>query len=205
MRSAEGPGPTVSRETADRLETFARTLRTWNATISLVSRKDVADLWPRHIADSIQLFDLRRPSDRHWVDIGTGGGFPGLVVAILAQEMAPDLCVTLVESDRRKAAFLGAAARACGVTPRILTARAETLAPLGADVLSARALSPLPGLLAHADRHLAGGGRAIFPKGARCEAEIRSALASWRFTVHKIPSRTDPDGVVLVIEGVSRA
>lgn len=205
LRSDVPPDPGVSRETRLRLDAFARTFHAWNAAISLVSRRDAADLWPRHIQDSTQLFTLRRPSDRRWVDIGTGGGFPGLIIAILAADVAPDLAVTLVESDRRKAAFLRAAAQASGVQPRILTERAEALPSLEADVLSARAVAPLPTLLSFADRHLRRDGCALFPKGARVDDEVTSALATWRFTVHKIPSRTDPQGVILAIEGVRRA
>ena len=195
----------VSRETIKRLESFVETLKSWNDAINLVSRHDLQEIWTRHILDSAQLFLLHRPSDRCWIDLGTGGGFPGLIVAILAAEFAPELTITLVESDHRKAAFLRTAAIACNVHPVILTQRAETASPLQADVLSARALAPLTQLLELASRHLAPTGRAIFPKGARADEEIASALATWRFDVQKIPSQTDRQGVVLVIEGVSRA
>lgn len=195
----------VSRETEDRLGIFADHLRKWNARINLVSRLGLDQLQERHIADSAQLFTLCPPSARRWVDLGSGGGFPGLVVAILAREAAPDLHVALVESDQRKAAFLTSAARAAGVQVTVHAQRAENLPPQAADVLSARALAPLPQLLAHAERHLAPSGRAIFPKGAGHEAELAQALASWRFTVQKIPSKTDPTGVILVVEGVTRA
>lgn len=195
----------VSRETRVRLDSFARTLHDWAPRINLVARSTLDALEERHIADSAQLFALRPVDARHWADLGTGGGFPGLVIAILAAEQAPDLRVTLVESDRRKAAFLAAAARAADVRPTILAERAESLPPLAADVLSARALAPLGRLLAHAERHLAPGGTALFPKGAAHAQEIAEALAAWRFTVQKIPSRTDPSGVVLAIQGVARA
>ena len=203
--SDEELGRTVSRETQRRLQTFCTTFHAWNASINLVSRRDAAHLWARHIRDSAQLFTLRRPGDRHWLDIGTGGGFPGLIIAILAIDTDPDLKITLVESDHRKAAFLRSAALACGVQPKILTNRAESIPPQAADIVSARALAPLPQLLEHADRHLAPTGRALFPKGARSDAELASALATWHFTVQKIPSQTDPEGVILAIEGVRRA
>lgn len=199
---ANGEG--VSRETQDRLTAFATTLRQWNRRINLVAPSSLDRLWERHILDSLQLFSVRPSTARHWADLGTGGGFPGLVVAILAAEAAPDLRLTLVESDRRKAAFLAAAARAAGVKPRILAERAEALPPLHADVLSARALAPLTRLLTQAHRHLAPGGIALFPKGARHAQEIDEALADWRFRVQKIPSRTDPSGVILAIDGVAR-
>lgn len=198
-------GVDVSRETRRRLDVFSETLQTWNSRINLISRGDVRALWTRHIADSAQLFALRANTAGHWVDLGTGGGFPGLIVSILAAEAAPELRVTLVESDQRKVAFLATAARVCGVAPRIICGRAETVRPLHADVLSARALAPLSVLLGFAERHLAPSGVALFPKGARCDAELTSALESWSFTGHKIPSRTDPTGVVLAMEGVRRA
>ena len=205
LPSDEDFGQPVSRETRRRFEVFSKTFQTWNGSINLVSRRDAAQLWTRHIRDSAQLFTLRRPTDWSWLDIGTGGGFPGLIIAILAADTDPDLQVTLVESDHRKAAFLRSAALACGVQPKILTHRAESIPPQAADVVSARALAPLPQLLEHADRHLAPTGRALFPKGARSDAELASALATWHFTVQKIPSQTDPEGVILAIEGVRRA
>jgi 16S rRNA (guanine527-N7)-methyltransferase len=188
-----------------RLEAFAETLATWQPRINLVSRSTLPELWRRHILDSAQLVSHMPPQARYWADLGTGGGFPGLIVAILAAETAPELRITLVESDRRKAAFLAAASRAAGVSPQIHAARIESLPPLRADVLSARALAPLAQLLAHAERHLAPEGVALFPKGAGHDAEIADALASWRFRVQKHPSRTDPAGMILAIDGVSRA
>lgn len=195
----------VSRETEARLATLASLLRKWSPRINLVSRTTLDDLEHRHIADSAQLFALRPPTARHWADLGSGGGFPGLVIAILAAEQAPDLTVTLVESDRRKAAFLATAARACTITPRIIPTRIESLPPLGADVLSARALAPLPRLLELAAPHIAETGIALFPKGAGHAQEIDTALASWRFSVQKLPSQTDPDGTLLLLRGIARA
>ena len=193
----------VSRETSARLERYVALLRKWNPAINLVSRATLEDAWNRHIVDSAQVFDLLPGGAAHRADLGSGGGFPGMVVAILAAEKAPDLRVTLVESDARKAAFLAAVARETGVAARIEAARIESLQPLAADVLSARALAPLPQLLGFAARHLAPGGTAIFPKGAAHEAEIAEALASWRFDLHKHPSKTDPNAVLLEIRGVS--
>lgn len=198
------PLPNVSRETEARLLAFTDELCKWNPRINLVAPSTLPHLNTRHIADSLQLFALRPMNARHWVDLGTGGGFPGLVIAILARDDAPDLRVTLVESDRRKAAFLAAAARAADVRPRILAERAETLLPLHADVLSARAMAPLKQLLGHAERHLRPDGTALFPKGVAHAREIDEALAEWSFTVQKIPSQTDPSGVVLAINGVTR-
>ncbi|WP_114966982.1 16S rRNA (guanine(527)-N(7))-methyltransferase RsmG [Alkalilacustris brevis] len=197
-------GLNVSRETVVRLEAYADLLRKWTRAINLISAKTADSLWERHIMDSAQLFLLLPPGARTWLDLGSGGGLPGLVVAIIAHEKAPDLHVTLVESDARKAAFLRTAAKGAGVDVGIEVARAESLSPMAADVVSARALAPLPDLLGLAERHLAPGGRAILPKGRNYANEIAAALETWRFSVQKYPSRTDPDSVILSIEGLSR-
>lgn len=194
----------VSRETIERLQIYAALLEKWNPAINLVSKATLSEVWPRHFLDSAQLFALRPASATHWADLGSGGGFPGLVIALLAAERAPDLRVTLVEADLRKCTFLRTVAVETGVTPTILTERIESLAPLQADVLSARALAPLPRLLDFALRHLAPQGRALFQKGATHATEIDTALASWRFDVQKIPSKTDPASVILNIGGIAR-
>lgn len=196
-------GKDVSRETFEKLSALVALLLKWNTRINLVGKSTIEDVWTRHILDSMQVFDISTPRG-HWVDIGTGGGFPGLVVAILAAGEAPDLRVTLVESDTRKAAFLATAVRQLALATQVLTERGENLPPLAADTLSARALAPLTQLLAHAHRHLAPGGRALFPKGAAHQAEIDEALATWRFDLQEHPSKTDPRAVILAIEGLSR-
>ena len=194
----------VSRETLDRLQTYEALIRAWNPRINLVSASTLAALWTRHFGDSAQLFGLAPEGARLWADLGSGGGFPGLVIAILAAEARPTLSVTLVESDQRKAAFLATAARTLGLSVVVRAERIETLPPLGADVLSARALAPLDTLLGYAERHLAPGGVALFPKGATVDAELAHALEHWRFSYQKEPSKTAADGVVLIIGGISR-
>lgn len=197
-------GRPVSRETFDRLARFVALLEKWNPRINLVAGSTLPQVWERHILDSLQVFDLADAREGRWADLGTGGGFPGLVVALVAAEEAPGLHVTLVESDQRKAAFLASALREAGVTAKVAAARIESLPPLGATVLSARALAPLDGLLHHAARHLAPGGKALFPKGRSHEEEVAEALATWRFRVQKQPSRTDSQAVILIIEDISR-
>lgn len=198
-------GLDVSRETLDRLHRYAALLVKWNPAINLVSKASLTQLWQRHIADSAQIFALAPQGARHWADLGSGGGFPGLVVAILAAEHAPDMRVSLVESDARKAAFLAAAARETGVQPQIHSARIEALPPLQADVLSARALAALPALCGFAERHLAAGGLALFPKGAQYAIEIAEARKFWRFDLAQSPSKTDTEAVILEIRGLTRA
>ena len=130
---------------------------------------------------------------------------PGLVVAIAAKERQPDLKTTLVESDKRKSAFCRSAARLLGLNVKVLDKRIEAADPLMADIVSCRALAPLDVLLGYIDRHLAPDGTAIILKGENWEAEVTEALASWRFTVEKIPSRTNPAAAILKIGDIARA
>ncbi|OWJ73212.1 16S rRNA (guanine(527)-N(7))-methyltransferase RsmG [Haematobacter missouriensis] len=193
--------PDVSRETLERLEVYERLLRKWNPKINLVSTSTLDDLWGRHFRDSAQLLTFSRDFGA-WVDLGSGGGFPGMVIAILG--MGKDRSFTLVESDQRKAAFLSTVAREASVKVNVISQRSEAIPPLKADVVSARALAPLPRLLSMVERHLAQNGVALLPKGRGVEREIHEALEKFRFDVQKFPSETDPNGVILKIEGLSR-
>ena len=206
MSATDDPlGPRhVSRETRARLESYVALLLKWNSAINLIGKTTADAVWSRHILDSLQILDLTDIRSGHWADLGSGAGLPGLVLAIVAAEERPDLTFTLVESDARKAAFLMTAARTCGVAPRIVADRIEKVAPLGADILSARALAPLPALLGFAERHLLPDGTALFPKGANWRQEVDAALESWRFSYQNHPSVTDPGSVILSIRGLSR-
>ncbi|WP_424977156.1 16S rRNA (guanine(527)-N(7))-methyltransferase RsmG [Leisingera sp. S232] len=193
----------VSRETLDRLEIFVSILRKWNPKINLVSRASLEHVWSRHIADSVQVFRCVDAPDS-WVDIGSGGGFPGLIVALLAVDEAPEMKVTLIESDQRKSAFLRSAARECGASVTVLSERIEAVAPQQADVLSARALADLSDLLGFAERHLSDGGVALFPKGENWKKEVDNARQRWRFEAEPAKSLTEPEAVILKIRGVER-
>jgi 16S rRNA (guanine527-N7)-methyltransferase len=195
----------VSRETMQRIESHLALLAKWNPRINPVARSTLADAWTRHVADSAQLWPLRPTAARVWLDLGSGAGFPGLVIAALAAEQAPDIQVRLVESDGRKAAFLAAAARAAGLSPKILEARIEALPPQAADVVSARALAPLATLLGIAEKHRVPEGTGLFPKGATVQNEIAEAARHWRFN-HKIhASLTDPQAAIVEIGAIDRA
>lgn len=194
----------VSRETMERLKTYESLLRKWNPAINLVAKSTVDDLWARHFEDSAQIYDLAPESAGKWADLGSGGGFPGLVAAILAAGDGRTTAFTLVESDLRKAAFLSTVARETGLQVRVMPDRAEVLPPLGADVVSARALAPLEKLISFAARHLGPAGTALFAKGANHAAELAKALESWRFSYQAVASRTEPDAVIYKIEGISR-
>jgi len=194
----------VSRETTARLNAFEALVRKWNPTINLISKGSLQDIRARHICDSAQLFDLAPGGARHWVDLGSGGGFPGVVIAILMAEANPDGRVTLVESDQRKSAFLQTALRVTSVNGVVISKRIEELAPMEADVLSARALGDLGKLLPFAARHLKPGGTALFPKGKTWKAEIDSVKSQWNFEHRVDMNDLEPDAAILSIQGVSR-
>jgi 16S rRNA (guanine527-N7)-methyltransferase len=198
-------GVTVSRETVTALKTFESLVQRWNPTINLVSKASLQDLWQRHILDSAQLFRLCPPTAQHWVDLGSGGGFPGIVVAILAAGAMPGLRVTLVESDQRKATFLRQAIQTLQLGTSVRSERIESLEPLSADVLSARALAPLPQLLSFAAKHLRTDGLAIFPKGARYAEELAEGQKDWAFETDIMASLSDSEAAILLIRKINRA
>ena len=189
----------VSRETMDRLEAYAALLVKWNPKINLVAKSTIPEVWHRHMADSAQLWALAPKGAKSWMDIGSGAGLPGLVIAAIAAEKAPDLKVSLVESDRRKSVFLQSAAREMGITVEVITKRIEALEPQGVDILSARALSSLPQLLEFTEKHRKPEGVCLFPKGARVDSELTEASSCWHMAYQTFPSMTDADAVILRI------
>ncbi len=195
----------VSRETFERLEIYAQILTKWQKAINLVSKTTIPQIWARHMLDSAQLFDFCDKTRGNWVDIGSGGGFPGLVCAAIAHDSAPGLSFTLIESDARKSAFLRTAASEMGLTVQILNKRIEGADPQDADILSARALAPLNLLCEYAERHLKSDGVAYFQKGENYQSEIDEALATWDMRVELVPSKTASNAVILKIEGLKRA
>ena len=195
------PGLDLSRTALDRLRALEALVARWTARINLVAPSNVPDLWTRHILDSAQLWPLA-PGARTWADLGSGGGFPGLVIAALAADTGTPR-VTLIESDARKCAFLRTAIRELALPATVLDQRAEATPPQQADVVSARALAPLPTLLPLVARHLAPGGTALLPKGQGVQAEIDAAHAQgWRFDAEEIPSATDPSGRILRVADI---
>jgi len=193
----------VSRETMERLEIFEALLGKWNTRINLVSRNSFDELWTRHIVDSAQVFQAA-PLGKKWVDLGSGGGFPGLIVAILALDQHPETVVTMIESDQRKAAFLRTAARETGVACQVLSERIELAIPQQANTISARALADLSDLLVFSERHLANDGTALFPKGVTWKKELEAAQLRWRFDIDVIESWTMPGAAILKITGAMR-
>lgn len=192
----------VSRETMGRLEVYAGLLVQWQATINLVAPSTLGDIWHRHFADSAQILPLAPPLPARWLDLGSGAGFPGLVMAIMLAERGA--CrVSLVESDARKAAFLREVIRQTGIAVDIVLARIEipsTQAKVGhVDVISARALAPLPKLIGLAAPFWMAGTTGLFLKGRDVAAEIANAEAAWDFSSTSVPSLTDAEGRIVVI------
>lgn len=191
----------VSRET-ERLAAYAGLLRKWNPAINLIAPSTIAQIEARHIADSLHLAEIAKTAEDNWVDLGSGGGLPGIVVAI----MRPDLDLTLVESDRRKAAFLRNALRELALPrAKVLCNRIETLDRLDAANISARALAPLPQLMAYVERHLSPSGTAWLMKGRNWQAEVSQARDDWKFDLKTHQSATDPDAAILEITGIRHA
>lgn len=194
----------VSRETFDRLIAFEMAFKHWAERINLTARSTLDDLWSRHIIDSAQVLRLA-PTVRDWVDAGTGGGFPGAVVAILVSER-PDVRVRLVESAGKKCAFLRTvlselAPRAEIHCRRIETSVADWHPP---EMVTARALAPLDDLVRLLARWLENGSRALFHKGRDYRGEIERARDSWNLDLIEHPSVVDSSGAILEIVRLRR-
>ena len=194
----------VSRETIEKLERFAELTRKWNPSINLIAKSTVPDIWTRHILDSVQLYKFAPNSPSHWLDIGSGGGFPGVVMSAIAAELSPTTKFTYIESDQRKATFLRTAVRELGLNATVIADRVELANPQDADVITARALSALNELFPHIIRHLTEGGIAILPKGKSFQQEIIQARSDWHFEVEAHQSMTDEQARILVVKDISR-
>lgn len=192
----------VSRETFEKLKAFAELARKWNPKINLVSKSSLDDLWSRHILDSVQIFELATGRGK-WIDLGSGGGFPGIVISILNQEER-NFDVVMVESDQRKSAFLRTAIREFDLSAKVKTERIEELECLEADVLSARALADLTKLLGFAELHLKRGGIALFPKGQSWQREDLEARQDWNYDLETVTSKTNSDAAILKIKDIAR-
>ncbi len=194
-----GTATVVSRETQERLDAFICLLFKWNRTINLISRKDEAEIWPRHVQDALQLISFLPEIPGPMIDLGSGAGFPGLVLAIATQRQ-----VHLIESDHRKSAFLREATRVTGASATIHTARIETIALPKVRVVTARAVAPLDQLIGLAQNFLLHDGFLLAPKGTNAFAELTAARTQWHMTVQSAPSMTSADATIFKISEVRR-
>jgi len=190
----------VSRETLEKLEIYVALLRKWQNAINLVGKSTLADPWRRHVLDSAQLVRFLPKSVRSIIDLGSGAGFPGLVLSIFG---APD--VTLCESDSRKCVFLREVVRRTHSTAIVTERRAETLSGMNFHVATARALAPVDTLLSYAVPILAPDGICLFLKGKEVEEELTAACKRWNMRIEVIASHTDSAGKILRLGEISRA
>jgi len=193
----------VSRETFDKLRVYEALVQKWTKKINLVSAGDYSQIWDRHIVDSLQVYEIA-PKEGTWLDIGSGAGFPGIVAAIMDQDTGSDRRFVLVDSDQRKCAFLRAVIRELELNVSVIAERVGEIAPMGVEIMSARALDDLKGLLNHADRHMAPDGIAIFPKGSRWKVEHDEAKQHWSYSLQVIQSNTNANASILKIKELKR-
>ena len=198
MKHATAEHLSVSRETRERLQAYAALLLRWQGTVNLISRGDVEHIWTRHIQDSLQLIELMPASVDRAIDLGSGAGFPGLVMAI-----ATDIPFDLIEADQRKSAFLREAARITAAPVTVNQVRIEHARVRPAPLITARALAPLGTLLELAAPLLAPRGICIFPKGRGAEHELTAAGAKWQMHITRTQSRTDPSATILRLSEIA--
>ncbi len=195
----------VSRETEQRLDNYVDELQKWSKAKNLVGPETLSSLWIRHIADSAQAVNCA-PNAKRWVDLGSGAGLPGLIIAALIADR-DGASVDLVESNGKKCAFLRSAARKMAVPARIHCERIEDFTAKRhepVDVVTARALAPLEKLLEMAEPLIARGAIAVFHKGQDVERELTQASTCWKFNYTLVPSRTQPDGALVIVDDCVR-
>jgi 16S rRNA (guanine527-N7)-methyltransferase len=196
----------VPRETVDKLVLYATLLQAWQKAVNLVAPSTLDSIWHRHFADSAQILS-HSPDARSWIDLGSGGGFPGLVIAILLANHENRL-VHLIESNGRKCAFLSEVTRKTGAPARVHQGRIEDIAASGAvgevDVVTSRALAPMTALLGMSSGFFGENSTGLFLKGREARQEIAEAAESWRFDYECVPSRTGGDGNIVIIRAPVR-
>lgn len=195
----------VSRETENKLECYLETLIKWNSKINLVSQKTIENAWERHFLDSAQLVKYIPENTKKVVDIGSGAGFPGVVLATLKGDFNLDFETNLVESDSRKCAFLQEVVRVCDVSKvRIFNSRIEKNKDLNGDVVTARALADLNLLLDYSYNYITKYGKYIFLKTQNIDKELHEAQKSWIFDYSLEPSITDENGAIIIVENLKK-
>jgi 16S rRNA (guanine527-N7)-methyltransferase len=202
LQEAAGP---VSRETFQRLVAFQQLFLKWNRSINLAAPSTLDDVWGRHILDSAQLARIA-PEAKRWADLGSGGGFPGLVLAFLLVER-DGASIDLVESNRKKASFLQAVIGQFGLPARVVARRIDDSYALVStpEIVTARALAALPALLDLSAPWLTKGSKALFHKGRDYRAEVEESTHRWAFDLVEHPSMTDAHGVILEVTDLRAA
>jgi len=195
-----GVRPSGARPNEARLRQFAELVTKWSGKINLVSKRDLPDLWERHVQDSLALVPYIPARTTAAIDLGSGAGFPGLVLAI-----ETGIPFTLIESDGRKAAFLMDAARELAAPVKVLNSRIESAKTTPAPLVTARALAPLDKLLALAMPHLAPDGVCLFPKGRTYGEELKGAEMLWRMTVERCKDPFDAEACILRLGQIHHA
>lgn len=192
----------VSRETVERLEAYVALLTRWQETTNLVAPSTIGQIWTRHILDSAQLLALA-PSARAWIDLGSGGGLPGLVLACQLKEVGGT--IDLVESNSKKAAFLRHVTTQLALPAQVHGNRIETVLPKLAtpDIVTARALAPLTELISYSKQLLKSGAAGLFPKGREYAAELTEAGKHWHFSHELHASRTEPEARIIRITALT--
>ena len=191
----------VSRETMNCLENYVDLLIKWNQSINLISKHTINQIWDRHVLDSAQLVRFIDKDVRKWVDLGSGAGFPGLVVASIVKDSIPKLCVSLVESDQRKCVFLRQAADLLKVNVEIFAGRVQDCSFKNADIISARALAPIKKLLPYfIQLGKIKGSKGLFLKGKNINKELKDVEGLEKFYIKTYPSLVDASGFVLEVE-----
>ena len=190
----------VSRETIDKLKIYQDLLNKWNKSINLVSKTTLQAAAVRHFADSLQLWSLR-PQFETWVDIGSGAGFPGMVLAIASEGFGS---FHFVESDARKCAFIRNVSRETSSPVTVHTERIEGFDSVKADVVSARALASIENLFEYTEKILKPDAICLYLKGQNCDSELEEASRSWTYEAEKFASKTDENGTVLRIKDIAR-
>jgi 16S rRNA (guanine527-N7)-methyltransferase len=191
----------VSRETLLKLDSFEAAFLKWNKVTNLVAASTASDIWSRHILDSAQLVPIGRHAQT-WLDLGSGGGFPGLIVSILTADSGAT--THLVESNRKKAAFLQSIVGLLSLPAKVHARRIDAVAVSHVDVVTARALAPLGLLFGYAERWIGDGAKALFHKGREYRRELTESADIWDAMLLEHPSLIDPESVILEVRSLRR-
>ena len=194
----------VSRETMEDLKTFQNMVLEWNVKFNLISKSSEKDIWSRHILDSLQLFQFITDKDKKLYDLGSGAGFPAIVLAIAAKNTYPNLKISLIESIGKKIMFLKEVQKALSLDITIIHDRIENLKLPKADIITSRALASLDKLLYYSKDFCSSKTRLIFPKGEKWQEELSLAQKTWSFEYDTKQSLTSNQGYILEIKNIRR-